>query len=307
MNLRQLRYFIQIVEQRSFTAAAERLAVAQPALSRQIRALEDELKVPLLLRHGRGVSPTEDGLEFARRAKSILEDVQHLTGAFSQEQAPLVGTIRLGLPPTVSNILATHLIERTMQAHPALKLQVSAGFSGHIEDWLARGKIDLGVAYGEQKSTLVDTRPMLREKLFLVQPPSAAPVDEKPIALGKALSLPLILPNTGHGLRSKINAAAQAEGVALNVVYEIDILEAMLGLVERGRGYTILPKVSVIPQMEAGRLVTRAIEDPELDRTLVLMTPGLVPVSQLHRRFADFLTGEIHDMVATGHWPGTRL
>ena len=115
MDFRQLRNFIQVVELSSITAAAERLNIAQPALSRQVKALEEELSVSLLRRHGRGVMPTEEGIRLARRAKAILEEMEDLAGDISGHSAPLSGTVTLGLPPTVSEILATHLIERTMQ------------------------------------------------------------------------------------------------------------------------------------------------------------------------------------------------
>nr|WP_321507096.1 LysR family transcriptional regulator [uncultured Celeribacter sp.] len=308
MELRQLRNFIQVVELSSITAAAERLSIAQPALSRQVKALEEELNVALLRRHGRGVMPTEEGLRLARRAKVILEDVQDIASDISGTQARLSGTVTLGLPPTVADILATHLISRTMDLFPDVKLRIVSGFSGHIQDWLLRGKIDLGVAYEGQKSPSIKTQPIIIEQLFLIQSANGADhLDGVPITIGDALSQPLILPNPEHGLRGRIESIAATVGQVLQVMLEIDILPTMIAFVERGLGSTILPLVSVRDHMQAGRLIARPIIDRPIDRTLVLMTPLNRPTSRLTSSFADFVTQEVQDMVSAGHWPGTKL
>ena len=308
MDFRQLRNFIQVVELSSITAAAERLNIAQPALSRQVKALEEELSVSLLRRHGRGVMPTEEGIRLARRAKAILEEMEDLAGDISGHSAPLSGTVTLGLPPTVSEILATHLIERTMQDYPEVKLRIISGFSGHVQDWLLRGKIDLGVAYEGQKSPSIKAQPIIMEQLFLIQSANTEGArDGVPIHARDALEQPLILPNPEHGLRGRVEAIAQEDRIDLTVVLEIDILPTMLAFVERGLGATILPLVSVIHHVREGRLVARPIVRRTIDRTLVLMTPLNRPGSRLTTSFADFLTSEVHAMVASGQWPGTTL
>lgn len=308
MDFRQLRNFIQVVELSSITAAAERLNIAQPALSRQVKALEDELNVSLLRRHGRGVMPTEEGIRLARRAKAILEEVEDMAGDISGNSAPLSGTVTLGLPPTVAEILATHMIERTMTRFPDVKLRVISGFSGHVQDWLLRGKIDLGVAYEGQKSPSIRAQPIIIEQLFLIQSAQTeGGRDGVPIPVRDALGKPLILPNPEHGLRGRVEAISQEEQIALNVVLEIDILSTMLAFVERGLGSTILPLVSVIDHVRDGRLIARPIVQRTIDRTLVLMTPLNRPGSRLASSFAEFLTAEVHAMVATGQWPGTTL
>ncbi|RJK96680.1 LysR family transcriptional regulator [Paracoccus aestuarii] len=308
MDLRQLRNFIRIVELGSITAAADDLNIAQPALSRQVKALEDDLELPLLRRHGRGVVPTEEGLRLARRARSIIEDVEGLQSDITGHRRALAGTVTLGLPPTVAEILATHMIERTMQTHPQVKLRIVSGFSGHVQDWLIRGKVDLGVAYQGQISAHLSSRPIIIEQLFLIQPATASGSrDGVPIDASDALLLPLILPNPEHGLRGRIETIAQDRMIDLNVVLEIDILPTMLAFVERGLGYTILPLVSVIDHVRAGRLIARPIVRRTIDRKLVLMTALNRPGSRLITAMADFLTEEVHQLVTSGNWPGTTL
>lgn len=308
MEIRQLRNFVQIVELSSITAAAERLNIAQPALSRQVKALEDELAVPLLRRHGRGVMPTEEGLRLAARALVILEDIDDLATDVSGAQKTLSGTITLGLPPTVAEVLATHLIERTMETHPEVKLRIVSGFSGHVQDWLQRGAIDLGVAYEGQKSSEIKSQAIIMEQLFLIQRGEQDGVrDGTPITASDALAEPLILPNPEHGLRKRIDQLASDQGIELDVRLEIDILPTILAFVDRGLGATILPLMSVNEHVASGRLIARPIIRRTIDRTLVLMTPLNRPASRLSAGFSGFLIEEVHRLSASGAWPGTTL
>ena len=205
MEFRLLRNFSVIVELSSITAAAERLGIAQPALSRQVKILEQNFGVPLLHRHGRGVTPTEEGSRLVSRAKLILEDMKNLQTEVKGDPKSLYGTLTLGLPPTVADVLATHLIIRTMEKFPDVNLRIVSGFSGHVQDWLTRDKIDLGVAYEGQKSKFIKSRPILLENLFLIQP--AQPnCDDTPITAQDALRQPLILPNSEHGRSGQLVA-----------------------------------------------------------------------------------------------------
>ena len=306
MEFRLLRNFSVIVELSSITAAAERLGIAQPALSRQVKILEQNFGVPLLYRHGRGVTPTEEGSRLVSRAKLILEDMKNLQTEVKGDPKSLYGTLTLGLPPTVADVLATHLIIRTMEKFPDVNLRIVSGFSGHVQDWLTRDKIDLGVAYEGQKSKFIKSRPILLENLFLIQP--AQPnCDDTPITAQDALRQPLILPNSEHGLRSRVEHIAQTAKIDLNVVLEVDILPTMLSCVERGLGSTILPLVSVIHHIRSGQLVARPIVQRPIDRTLVLMTPLNRPISRLPEKFSEFMISEVHHLVSSGEWSGTTL
>ena len=252
MEFRLLRNFSVIVELSSITAASERLGIAQPALSRQVKILEKKFGVALLRRHGRGVTPTEEGLRLVSRAKLILEEFENLQSEVKGDPKSLSGTLTLGLPPTVAEVLATHLIIRTMEEHPNVDLRIVSGFSGHVKDWLTRGKIDLGVAYEGQKSKFIKGQPILLENLFLIQPAQPA-CGNMPITAQDALRQPLILPNSEHGLRGRIESIAQTAQIDLNVVLEVDILPTMLSCVGRGLGSTILPLVSVIHHIRSGQ------------------------------------------------------
>lgn len=308
MDFKKLRNFVRIVELNSITAAADQLNIAQPALSRQVKALEDELKVPLLLRHGRGVMPTQEGIQLAKRAKIILEDVDALASEFSGGRQALSGTLTLGLAPAVAGVLATHLIEKSFLEFPKVKLRINSGFSGHIHDWLLRGKADLAVSYKGQISSSVKIRPIIQERLFYIQTPEDdATANDTPIQIAHALNQPLILPNAEHVLRKQVNSIAQSAKIDLNVILEVNILPTIVAFVERGLGNTILPLVSVANQLQSGQLIARPISQCPLQRTLVLLTPANHPASRLATEFSEFLISEIHHLVANGDWPGTEI
>lgn len=308
MEFRLLRNFVKIVELGSITAASERLSIAQPALSRQVKSLETKLGVLLLRRHGRGVVPTEEGLRLLARSKLILEDFDNLPAEVTGNTKSLSGALTLGLPPTVAEVLATHLLVRTIETYPEVNLRIISGFSGHVQDWLTRGKIDLGVAYEGQKLKSIKAVPIILEQLFLIQSADTSEVSEgTPITAAEALRQPMILPTPEHGLRSRIESIAQADGIDLNVILEIDILPTMLSFVERGLGCTILPLVSVMQQVRSGQLTARPIVQHPISRTLVLMTPLNSPVSRLTTGFSEFLISEVHHLATSGEWPSTTL
>ncbi|OWJ77902.1 MULTISPECIES: LysR family transcriptional regulator [Haematobacter] len=302
--MRQLRSFVQIVELGSITAAAERLQIAQPALSRQVQALEEELGVRLLSRHGRGVIATEEGQTLADRARKVLDDVELMVQDITARDHRLRGTITLGLPPTVAEVLATPLVAETLRLYPEVKLRITTGFSGHVQDWLQRGTIDIGVTYQGAKVPLVKVQPLLVERLFLIQPPGSP---QAPVPLREALASTAILPSPDHGLRKLIDQAALQNGVPLNIALEIDILPTLLAFVERGAGSTILPLVSVFPLVQAGRLVARPIEAPALGRMLVIWTSLNRQPSRLMGPFTEMLNNTVRDLVTSGEWPGTTL
>lgn len=304
MDIRQLRSFMQIVELGSITAAAERLQIAQPALSRQVQALEDELGVHLLRRHGRGVVATEEGRILAERAHQVLNDLDSMVQDVVARDHRLRGTVTLGLPPTVAEVLATPLVAESLRLYPEVKLRITAGFSGHVQDWLQRGTIDIGVTYEGTKAPLVRSHPLLLERLFLIEPPGAPAT---PVTFAEALTRDLILPSPGHGLRKLIENAAHQALIVPKVRLELDILPTLLAFVERGTGSTILPLVSVFRRVNEGLLAARPIEAPVLDRTLVLWTSLNRKGSHLTGPFTKMLGDTVYRLVTSGEWPGTKL
>src|SRR5690606_13061716 len=193
MNLRQLEYFVQVAELGSFSRAARLLGLAQPALSRQVRALETDLRETLLLRNGRGVELTDAGRRLFDHAVAILQHVAHARDDMGAQRDEPVGRIVVGLPPSLGRQLTLPLIDAFRSELPRARLAIVEGLTAHIAEWIATGRVDLALLHNPEAAPELEITPVLEEMLCLVQPAprrargarrSRAPaVERKPLAL----------------------------------------------------------------------------------------------------------------------------
>ncbi len=312
MDLRQLNTFLQVADLGSLSRAADRLRIAQPALSRQIRLLEEELAVPLFTRHGRGMVLTEAGERLRARAAGILRQVEETRTDLMQEAGAVRGRVVFGMPPTVGAILATRLIERFLAQYPQVTLRVVQAFSGYLLDWLYSGELDIAVVYGGDPAASVRFSPLLLENLHYVSAPDSSPLGSgltphHAIGFAAVAAGRLILPGPQHGLRLLVEAEARRSGQALAVAVEADDLQILKELAMRGIGATILPLAAVHEEVKVGRLAAAPIIDPHLSRKLVVAEPLGRQASNAVRRFGEVLRGEVVAMVQDGIWDGQLL
>ena len=277
MNLRHLRYFVAIVDHGSMLKASEALFVAQSALSQHMRNLEAELGVPLLLRTGRGVVPTEAGQSLLGRARNILEQVAEAQRALREQSDTPQGNVALGLPPTISAMLVVPLIIRMQEALPKVALRVVEGMSGYVLEWLQSGNVDLGLLYGIQRAPGIIATELYREALWLISPPDTPPEPGVPFAALEGY--PLVLPGRQHGLRDSIDRLAREHRLSMNVRVEIDALSQMKSLVQHGIGHTILPWHAVSAEVARGELRATPIVEPSIDRTIYMAQASDRPLS----------------------------
>jgi len=272
VNLRHLRYFVAIVDHGSMVKASDHLFVAQSALSQHMRNLEAELGVQLLLRTGRGVVPTDAGREFLQRARAILAQIEDAQRALREQSATPQGNVTLGLPPSVSAMLAVPLILRMQEALPKVALRVVEGMSGYVLDWLQAGVVDLGLVYGVQRAPGILTTELYTERLYLIAPPQASFPAELPFAAlaGQAL----ILPGRQHGLRDMLDRLARERRIALNVPVELDAMSQMKLLVRHGVGCTVLPLPAVQEELARGELRAVPLVEPEINRRIYVAKAG---------------------------------
>ncbi len=170
MDLRQLRYFLTIVEQGSFSRAAAVLNVAQPALSIHLRKMEDALGTPLLIRRPQGVVPTEAGDLLALRARRILSEMARTEDEIRSLHSDPAGEVRLGFPATVSSILSVPLISAARDRYPRIRINIAEAMSGFVSEWLMDGRIDMAILYNDigQKGLRSDL--LLKEDLVMLTP-----------------------------------------------------------------------------------------------------------------------------------------
>src|SRR3954467_5066708 len=198
MDLKQLEYFVRVAELGSFTRAAVELDVAQPALSRQVRLLEVELRQTLLLRNGRGATPTEAGKVLLEHGRGILHQVQRAREDLGRLRGGLSGRVALGLPSSVARVLAVPLTRAVREAMPEAKLSISEALSAGLQEGLATGRLDIVVLYNAQASRELDVVPLIEEDLLLVrarpgglhEDPPAGAVDLREVA-----KMPLVIPS----------------------------------------------------------------------------------------------------------------
>jgi LysR family transcriptional regulator, regulatory protein for tcuABC len=256
MDIRQLRYFVQIVECGSLSKASRQLLIAQPALSQQLAKLEDLVGKPLLLRSPKGVCPTDNGLALYHHARFMLRQLdQALSIARSEAGADIQGMVSIGLPATTVSAIGLPLVRRIRERYPGVLINVVEGMSGHIGQLMRLGQLDLAVLFSHDVARDLSIEPLMVEELFLIIPERSALVAKgrTSISIAEAAELPLILPTGSHGLRQRIAAEFDNRGLTANVVAEIDSLSLLMNCVHDGIGVTIKPMGAVMQEGPRGR------------------------------------------------------
>lgn len=305
MELLDLRYFVSIAETGSFTKSALQNNIAQSALSRRVRDVETELGVQLFYRNGRGVLLTEVGEKFLVRARGILADMESLRQEMTRTSGLLDGTVTLAVPPSVGLILLAPLLSQVRADHPGIRMRVLEGFSGHVADWLANGKVDLAVLYKTRSSALLDSEHLLFEDMYLISSP-ALPLlgTTEAIALSQIAGVELALPSQPHGLRLLVDEASARAQVALTIAMELDTLPTICDLVAAGTIRTILPLTAVQADLAAGRVITQKITDPVISRELILAHTPHRAAAPVTKAVVRLIRSHINRLVLSGLWVG---
>lgn len=307
MDINQLKTLIHVAELGSLSRAADRLNIAQPALSRQIRLLEMELGAPLFERHGRGMSITEIGREVLDHAVRVMAELESIRNTVAEGRVSYRGTALVGLTPTVAQITTLPLVTAIREAHPLLGIRISSGFSGFLLDWLHRGELEVVVSYDPQPQRSLRTVPVLMEKLLVVGPASAALDISRPTRFSELAGQELILPSPRHGLRQIMEACARQAGIALQTRIEVESFSDMVNLVEAGLGMTVLPLAPIQRHIQGGTVTAAPLIDPTPERQLVLAYSAERPVNPAARFVGETFVEIAHKLVTEGIWMGDVL
>ncbi|MCR6631911.1 MAG: LysR substrate-binding domain-containing protein [Magnetospirillum sp.] len=221
IDIRRLRYFLSIVEEGSLSRAAEVLHVAQPALSLHLKRLEAEFGCQLVLRTTRGVVPTESGQRLAQRAQALLAEVGSLADEVRGLEAVPAGPAVIGIPTSLGTILTVPLVKQVRERYPDIRLRVVEALSGHMQEWVLSGEVDLAVVFGTDPPPGLAADFLARESLCLVGPrDSEVTQGRSEIAMDEVLDLPLIMPSRPHGVREEVERAATIRRRPPNVIVE---------------------------------------------------------------------------------------
>ncbi|HEY0878903.1 MAG TPA: LysR family transcriptional regulator [Zeimonas sp.] len=297
MNLRQLEYFVQVAELGSFSRAARLLGLAQPALSRQVRALETDLRETLLTRNGRGVELTDAGRRLFEHAIAILQHVAHARDDMGAQRDEPVGRIVVGLPPSLGRQLTLPLIDAFRSELPRARLAIVEGLTAHIAEWIATGRVDLALLHNPDAAPELEITPVLEEMLCLVQPArrgargARAPTRERtPLPLAELSRFPLVVPDRMHALRRLTETQAALAGVQLDIAWEVSSVPSIVDLVAAGYGNAVLPRSAVAASGRAAQLAMRPLGDPPLHSVLCMAASAHRRTTPLARRVTRLLT-----------------
>lgn len=262
MNLKQLEYFVSVAELGSFSKAAEALDIAQPALSRQVRALEMDLRETLLSRNGRGVTLTEAGRRLFEHSVGILQQVAQAREDMGTSRDEPVGQITIGLPPSMGRQLTLPLIDAFQRQLPKARLAIVEGMSAHIAEWIASGRVDIGLLYNPDAQAALDIAPLLDERLCLVERQANGP--RTPVPVRELNQYPLVLPERQHVIRRLLDAQATLAGLQLDIAWEVSSIAAIIDLVCAGYGRGVLTASAVRASGRADELAVRTLVEPSL-------------------------------------------
>lgn len=305
MDLRDFQYFIAIAETGSFSKAAMAHNIAQSALSRRIRELELELGVALFYRNGRGAIVTEVGETFLTRARQILADVAQIRVDIGATHSIMQGAVTLGVPPSVGLVLLSPLLSQIRADYPGIQMRVLEGFSGHVAEWLASGRVDLAVLYKLRAGTFPDAEHLLFEDMFLISARHAPPLGQgATIRLADLAGEDLALPGSPHGLRILVDEACARAQVHLTVAMELETLPTIRGLVSLGTIRTILPVTAVQAELDAGDLIVQKIVEPVISRELILVHAPQRVNAPATKVVVQLIRDHIERLLQSGAWLG---
>lgn len=306
-DFKRLGYFLQIAELGSLSRTAERLRIAQPSLSRQMRLLEEELGVALFARNGRGMQLTAAGEALRLRITGPLRQVGHALNEIRALPSDAAGVVEFGMPSTVISALGEPLMRRMSSAAPNIRLHVVEGASSRLLEWLQHGELDAAILCSPVTPVGVNATKLLEDPLVLFGPSSAGLRPDQPVEFSRFAGLPLILPSGLHGLRSTLDTAALQNHRELNVHMQVDSLQLIKVLVASGLGYTALPLACVARDVVRGDLSYAPITNPGIARQLFVAMRSDAQSPRAVLQLEELLRQEVATLAADGRWPDLRL
>ena len=307
VNLKQLEYFVRVAELGSFSKAALILNIAQPALSRQVRLLETDLHVTLLTRNGRGVVLTEVGQRLFDHSIGILQLVARAAEDVAAARDEPAGRIVIGLPPSIGRRLTLPLVEGFRLHLPKARLAIVEGLSTHLTEWIATGRVDLGLIHNPEPNPAIEATPVLEEPLGLVSPATGRSAKATPLPMADLARFPLILPERTHAMRKLIETRAALLNLKLDIRLEISGVPAILDLVAAGHGHAVLTRTALASFAAPDAFILRPLVDPALTSTLFLAVSAHKPSTPLGRRSMRLLQDLVVAVSVGAAAKGTRV
>lgn len=302
VDVKQLFYFVRVAELGSFTRASIVLDVAQPALSRQVRLLEVEVRQNLLVRNGRGITLTEAGKVLLEHSRGVLHQMERLREELSRVRGSLAGSVAIGLPPTLGRILAVPLTRAFKQLMPDATLSINEGLSKTMQESLLTGQLDIGLLYNAFPTPGIELRPLLQDELLLVQRRDAECEEptEEPVELADLAGYPLVIPGRPNAIRMHVETALVNINVQPRIAMEVNSVATILDLVADGVGNAVLSRHAVTTAAQPERFVLRRIVNPGLFPLLSVATAADRPATSTQQATLEILERVAREVLRQG-------
>lgn len=307
MELKQLKYFITIVESGSLGKAAQKLDVGTSALSQQIAKLEDELCTRLLSRTSTGVTPTPAGSAFLKQAQLSLRHVQYAIEAAHSSR--LTGHVSVGFSPSIASVLGIPFMRLMSERYPDIKIHLVESLSGNLTNLVNSRQLDIAIIFTQDVDTNWSVQPLLKEQMFLMANKALLQefgfeqcIQEGEIDLQRINQLPLALPSQRHGLRKFLDQKVEL----LDVDYEVDGLHLLMNCVSNLNMATIQPVSAHFDYLKSDMCLLKVVE-PKLDRINYLISISEEQLSPASLATKVAIKSCVKDLINKGLWPSAEL
>lgn len=302
MDFKQLRAFLTVSETGNVTRAAEVLHLVQPAVSRQLKLLEEDIGTPLFERERHGMVLTEAGKALATYARRAMLELERARAEIAGTATGIGGLVTLGLLPSTIDMLSSALVRAITERHPGIRIRIAMGYAGTLLNWLQSGEVDAALLYGAEHVSDVQTKHLLEEPLWVIAPKTARLQPSKPVPLASLAGRSMVLPSAPHGIRTLVQHACAVSNVELQIAAETNALSVQRSLVLSGHGWTILPPIAVAEDLGSGQLTGAPLSAPDITRTIVLALPAGRPTPPHVRCAVDALVDCARAAAESGTW-----
>ncbi len=304
MDARSLRYFVQVSDSRSFSKAAHFLRIGQPALSRCVQQLEEELGVELFQRTRHGVELTPAGQILRTRSKSILDQFGQLGDEVRAHAHDVTGTAVVGVPAAAGQIIVPEVMRHLREQHPSVRLHVVEGLSSETYDRLLSRTVQIGLMYDASAHRDLTCEPLAIEDVCLVGRRDRIQALGKVRDIAQVENLPLLLPTSPNSRRLLVEKIFRERGLMLNVAAEIDGFATTRALLNEGYGYSLMTQAALFALGDDPSLVAVKLKSKELQWRLDLIRHR----SQIHNQVVNVVAGVIREVIVqlnqSGRWTG---
>jgi DNA-binding transcriptional LysR family regulator len=303
MDLRKMRYFCRVLEAGSISRAALSLHVAQPALSKSIQALEEDLELELFRRTTKGAIPTEAGERLYEHAQIIFNQIDRLRVDLRKSGIRPSGYVVVGMPYSIMSKLGMPLLLEAKDRFPEIRLEVTQDHSHILAEKLRSQRLDVAIMVAQRKDWMISSVPLLVEELFVLQKKSEDREPRTEISFQDASALSFVLPPFGNGLRTAVESHFRARSLPLNVKYEVDAIGLIPECVRAGLAAAILPGGCISETLRDSIDVLR-FSQAGFQRTLVISQPVNTALTPAAEAIALLLRDVIRDLADRGAWLG---